>query len=329
MKTLTANPFENGTEQIYALPDEWFAQTPLLSDIHNYALSNGMAPTQLYADLLANAAAWIRPGILTPIGTEPNLFVGSVGRTGSGHSTVLTMAKILLPLPVPPFQLGTWQGFTEAVRNMQRAGTLASLPWRLDSTQSIWDHQFSYGAPAAEQFERMWDSREIIRSRGGLEAGTYRVTLHESIYPTSVSGWLFTPKAVALGWTTRFLFTRSGYHPTVPREQMKANPPEPTITIPDWASVPDGALKPPFASLPAIATLASESGTAVERSLLKLRFTVMVAHAALHGRTTLTDDDWNATELPMAVSRSICAKEFDLAQSVWNFTGRKPSRKGR
>lgn len=299
---MSRNPFTVADPE-FVVPEEWYDRHPVLEHIRQdgYWLSS---PGGLYVHLLANAAAGIRPGILTPIGTEPNLWVGVIGKTGDGFSITKNHAEALLP-PIGAFVCrGTWQGFAAAAGRDPHS----TLNFFLDGVSL---RHVLKGPATRRQMEALLDSDEIVHTKYGLSAGTYRVTLRESIYPPSLSGWVFMRQNIP--FASRYLLASLAYCPFRGEVATRYKP----FTIPetDWSGVPDGPLPMPPRAQAAADQLRSGAGDAVDLAYLKLRFTVLTAHAALLGRTVPTDEDWDATESVMHVSRSMAANYYELLRT--------------
>lgn len=313
------NPFTI-TDPQYTLHEEWFNRSPVLSVIRDVGMGCS-TPHGLYIHLLANAASYVRPGVLTPIGTEPNLWVGPMGHTGCGFSTTFATAQEMLALPSDEVMTGTWRGFAKHLNSRRLGADFPGLDFHLDSGLSLRNVLYRYGTTASKQMESMLDSGEITHKKYGREAGTYRVTLRQSIYPPSVSGWLFMREKVQRGYAAKFLFADMRYCPYRSREACLAGlrfvPP--TITPANWSVVPDGRLPMPTSAQDAANKYFGGMGSLLDLEQLKLRFSVLVAHASLHGRTVPTDDDWDATEEVMHVSRSLAANYYERAHK-WRYS---------
>lgn len=300
---MSRNPFTVVNPE-FAVPAEWYDRHPVLEHIRQRG-SRVSSPGGLYVHLLANAAANIRPGILTPIGTEPNLWVGVIGRTGDGFSTTKNHADELLP-PVGDLVChGTWQGFAAAAG----IDPHSTLNFFLDGVSL---RHLMKGPATRRQMEVLLDSGEISHTKYGLSAGTYRVTLRESIYPPSLSGWVFMRQNIPLA--SRYLLSSLAYCPF--RGEVGATHEPLTIPETDWSGVPDGPLTMPPSAQAAADQLRSGVGGAVDLAYLKLRFTVLTAHAALLGHTVPTDEDWDATESVMHVSRSMAANYYEQVHRI-------------
>lgn len=340
--TVTPNPFDNGVAPTYYIPDAEFQKTPQLQVIYNRGRFNMCSsPTGVYGVALANAAAHIRPGILTPLGHEPNLCVGVHARhSGEGKTTTLRVGRSVVPLDGYGHGMGTWQGFARDLAEDQRWSVargkrkFPALDFTLDEGGSLYNVLFSRGAEAQAQFMRMLDSGEIVHRKYGVPEGSYRVTVRESIYDACVSGWLFTPRAVAERLTTRFLFVYARLMdkdriPTFDEYRAYSDTPEAErqLPMPDWSAVPDGPLHFPPSSHAAAERYYRTDTSAFDKDMIRLRFIVATAHAALHCRTYITDADWEWTAYPMEVSRSLASMLFTRAQDIWTWRGRTPKRR--
>ncbi|TXH11043.1 MAG: hypothetical protein E6R04_03625 [Spirochaetes bacterium] len=289
----------------YPVPSrEWFDRTPLLRNILEYAFSEDITPQGLYVHLLANAASHIRHGILTPLGTEPNLWIGTIGESGCGFSSTFKASDAVLLNAGTPEMIGTWQGFAARMFDEK----LDTLAFNLDTGCSTRKLITRYGGNSRKQMEAILDGGEIVHPKYGRKAGTYRVTVRESIYPSEYL-WLFSSDTVRSGHTAKFLLADIRWSPY--REDHSGIP-KPFVTVPDWKSVPDGALRLPPTARDVANAYMKGGGVSVERDYVALRFQVLTAHAALHGRTVPTDDDWDATAEVMRMSRTL----FDIGTSA-------------
>lgn len=317
---MTTNPFDNGKPLAKGIPDAAFDATPQL-----HALSlHEEAPAAVYAAAASHAAANIRSGVLTPIGTEPNLHVVLRGPSGCGKGSVWRNAQGRVPHTLTRLfgYSSSWGAALEAVKD---GGAMFEL-----ERDSLYQQLLGQGESGREKYLTLYDGGTIERKRNGVEGGTYRCIVHAEVQPY-VDGWLFTPYAVERGITTRFLFAHPQRYDDEPRgfdwhrsaaEMLSTAP---AITLPDWSVVPDGPLPCPKAAKADMKRYLAIDTLEFERQLIRLRFTVATAHAALHGRTVITDEDWGWTQYPMELSRSICCHEYEVAQREWTWTnGSKP-----
>lgn len=322
---MTANPFDNGKPLAKGIPLDAFEASPQLRVMTAYS----EAPAAIYAAALANISARIRPGILTPVGEQPNLHVALRGERGSGKGSVWKHAYALVNPALPKvFDGSSWVDTMETLRFSNDHGVLFELERR-----ELYNQLLRRGAPGRDKFLALWSGETIERRRGGtLEAGTYRCVVHAETSPY-VDGWLFTPHAVETGLTTRFLFALvSRYGDDARRNpewieraiEMRRST---EIDLPDWSSVPDGSLPCPRAAKDAYAQFFADDTPMFDKRMIGLRFKVALCHAALHGRAEVTDNDWKWSAYPMELSRSICAHEFEVAQREWRWdTGKSPVR---
>lgn len=323
MGKVTVNPFDNGKPLAKGIPLDAFEASPQLRVMTSYS----EAPAAVYAVVLANISTRIRPGILTPVGEQPNLCVALRGELLSNERSVRRNADERLQPGLPHAWLGTWSHAVDTLDYSMGRGVLFQL--ERDELHRL---MIGRGAPQRDKFLAMWDSETITRHRGKpFEAGTYRCVVCAEINPGGVDGYLFTPYAVEHGITTRFLFAFTERYSTdidelyTPEwEERIALRREVRVELPDFSTVPDGPLPCPPAAKDDYERFFADSTSAFDKQLIGLRFKVATLHAFLHGRAEITDADWAWTEYPMDLSRSICCFEFGLALREWRWDEGKP-----
>jgi hypothetical protein len=288
----------------YRFPPGWWAQSSVLTGIRYFADARAVRPEGVYVALLSAASAHIPPGVQTPIGTEPNVFAGLVGASGSGKLSTMNAADLIL---APPNQTGTgtlsW--YAEHLLGEQGAGLPATAHIQLTHGFSIAHHLFHDGPRIRKQFRDLYAGKTISRPRGKqLTGGTYRVAVREGIYPSSAA-WLTRPQFKAE--FDRFVFGPGlGHFCGKPVDWV------PKVELPaDW--LPGPQPMPPAADPDAEPT----------------RFTVLSAHAALHGRSVPTDADWAATGPVMKASGWLKKWMKDRHGGEWRVRNGKPYRANR
>lgn len=244
-----------------------WTSTAELRGIDGFAKYLGLSPYALLFHSLAATAAHIPPSVTAADGGALNVAVGVVGETGDGKSMAMNYAESIVALPsAPSVYFGTWQFHCEYIWRHQREGH-TNFPFMMDAGFGI--YAMARGKARAKMLAIL-DGGDIERPKGRhLVAGTYRVTWQESI------SWVdaaihFAPKNKDIA--DRFLYAwASGDVPLGERVIL------PTVTLPDWSGV-TGRVTAPAHTL-----------TANDPK----RHKVAVLLAAMHGRTAVTDTDWD------------------------------------
>lgn len=287
-----------------ARAEAFWASTPELERLHNYMVSLWSPFTwAVLAHTLANVASHIPPTVVAADGGNLNTCVGVVGRTGMGFSTTLHEADDLVRPAARELGYGTWQGYAERIYTQQRRGEV-SFPFRLDSAYGLYEQRRRSGKRNADRYLDILDSAAIERPKDhDLAAGSYRVTWRESVYIGVNSKTHFAPENAAI--SARFLYAplwldeRDKESVRVDSHEPVAVPP---ITLPDWSGVTGRVTAPAH-------TLTVNDPKRHKAAILL---------AAMHGRTAVTDTDWDNAAVVAAVSDSTYA-------TMTAFTNKKAS----
>lgn len=323
------------TKRPLFIPTEAFKATPELVKIEQSALiDHFVSPTGLYAALLANAASHIRPGVLTPLGAEPNMHIGLCGRDGNGKGLTFGAAdEILHPPHHTTNTYGDWECFADSVRKQQREGhPVPGIAWRLHHFRPF-EPLFTGGKTSRDNYRHLFNSETVDHRKYGVEGGTYRVTVRIAVYRPIETGWLFLPRAVEQGLTTMFLYAKpdaadpESQELRTLRKELRPLFPNFALPVPDWSAVSDGPLACPPSARGELERYHNGGTSAFDRNMIRLRFTVATAHAALHNRTQISDEDWAWTQYPLQASVNIAAMNADQAPKFWSWNGMKPVRK--
>lgn len=264
------------------LPHAWYSFSPLLTQIREYAMSWRVTPQGVYAVLLANAASHIRHGIRTSIGTEPDLWIGNMGRYGCGYTLTMIAAREALPTAQEEIRWGCLS--KSAMRERFRDSTeVESIPG------------FAITADEGIHLKSNFPYVDHV-------IGECRVTVRESLYSDIFHARKFRSTEAWLQRSARYLLTNILYCPFI---EITREADVPSISLTDWSAVPDGPLPAPPAARKDVVRFLSGQGTYDELMHLRMKFSALTAHAALHGRVCATDDDWEQVSLVTDMSKKL------------------------
>lgn len=306
---------------------EFWTRRPALSHIHDFARARRVAPWATLGAVLARVVAATDPNVQLPptIGSYAslNLFVGLVGRPGGGKDAARKVAFEALELgreyEVQPFPLGSGEGLSHMFMRESKEGpeqyntralvvvgeidTLTALAKRQSSTVTSQLRQAAMG-------EQLGFFYVDTAKRMLVPEHRYRLCLIAGIQPKRAGGLL----AEADGGTPQRFVWLPADDPDAPDDAPPC--PEPLLWVPPaWHESgvgrhAGGMYRVPI-RIPADAekTIVAAhlarirgQGEALDGHALLTRLKVAVALAILEGKYDVDDEDWQLSEVVMAVS---------------------------
>ncbi|MDF3280883.1 bifunctional DNA primase/polymerase [Gordonia sp. N1V] len=334
-----ADPVEARTAELVDLEAGFWNARPVLTDIYLAALARMTSPWAVLGVCLARALAQVPPWITLPplIGGRGslNLFVALVGPSGGGKGAAEGAAADLLPLPdlkIAP--AGSGEGLVHQYAHMERRELVRDHNSVLFSVPEV-DTLIAVGARTGStilsKLRNAYSGEDISFSyadptrRIGLGSHSYRMTMVLGVQPGRARPLLDDADG---GTPQRFLWMPA----TDPRISRDRPPLPSPVYVPEEAewggqarsiSIPDVAAD---TILDARVTRMQGHDGALDGHALFTREKVMVALAALDGRTTVRSDDWELSEIVMGISDFERAKVAALLADEFE---REATEKGR
>lgn len=318
----------------------WTAR-PILRHLHTYARARRVAPWAVLGSALANVVAATEPNVQLPptIGSYAsiNLFVGLVGRAGTGKDAARKVAKEALELPKDPkfitAPLGSGEGLAHMFMRADKDGKAEQVNdaalvtiGEIDTLGALMKRQSS---TVASQLRQAAMGEELgffyvdTAKRMMVPEHRYRMCLLAGIQPKRAGALLGDADG---GTPQRFLWLPA-FDPEAPDDAPEC--PDPVMwTPPKWHEAGGkfiGGMYRAAVHLPQVAVdtvitahLARTrgQGEALDGHALLTRLKAVVGIAILEGRTFVDDDDWALSGHVMAVSdrtRQLCLNELNKA----------------
>lgn len=330
----TADPYEQLAVNV-------FGATEVLTRIHTAARSRAVGPWALLGSVLARCAAEIPPHIVLPptVGSEAslNLSVALVGPSGDGKSAAWGVARSLLP-PDRAKQIGGGTGegiiatFLEWDKDTKEH-VLAAVPHAVlyaDEIEQIEGMQARKGQTFGPTIRTLWSGGDIFNTnatndrRRSLQAHTYRLAICAGVQPERSDVLL---SEAHVGTPQRWLFLPTG-DPDAPEEPPGwpgplgwELPPPDRSTVDQYTglqhvAMPDEISR--YVRAQRRLRLRTNHREGMDGHLILTRLKAAAVLAYLHGRTQVTDLDWEVAGWLIDVSvltRSSCSDALEAARA--------------